>query len=167
MKKNILTIIIMAISLINTVLIAVMLFTIVPSADRTNKLIAKVGSIVDLELESPEVTPVIDVGDLESYSFADALTISLASDDGQNHYCSVEVTLSMNTKNKDYKELNPKVESNESAIIEIIETAFSTYTKDEVKPNRDAIKQKILADLKDYFHSDFIVNVTLYNLLIE
>lgn len=167
MKKNILTIIIMAISLINTVLLALIIFTIVPAAKSTNNLITKVASIVDLELESPSGEDGFSVEDIASYPIADAMTISLASNDGTAHYLSVEVTLSMNSKNEDYETLGEKVEPNEDKIKEIIEEAFSQYTKDEVKPNKEKIKEEILAKLKDYFHSDFIIDVTFVNLLIE
>ena len=51
MKKNILTIVIMAATLINLVLSAVMIFSVVPAMNKTSNLVDKVASVVDLEIE--------------------------------------------------------------------------------------------------------------------
>lgn len=54
MKKNILTIVIMASTVTNLVLTAVMMFSIVPAMNKTNKLIDKVATVIDLETEEEE-----------------------------------------------------------------------------------------------------------------
>jgi flagellar FliL protein len=169
MKKNILTVIIMAISLINTALLAVLIFSIVPAADRTNKFVAKVASIVDLELESPNPADEITVDDIVNYDFSESITSMLKSDDGENHYLKVDITLQENMNNEDYEKLYEKVEGNEKPLREIIETEFSKYTRQELED--EATKSKIKADLltkiQEYFDSDFIINVSLSNYLIE
>ena len=48
MKKNILAIIILAATIVNITLSAIMLFTVVPKAQRTDALIQKIVSIIDL-----------------------------------------------------------------------------------------------------------------------
>lgn len=166
MKKNMLTVIIMAITIINTVLLGVLIFAIVPSANKTMKLIDRVSSIVDLELEAPEgKAEVVAVSDIATHTIADKLTISLKSDDGESHYAVVKVSISMNTKNKDYETLSAKVADNEFAIKEIIADEFSKYKKDEVVPNKDSIKDLIIIRLQEYFKSDFIINVSFGDLL--
>ena len=54
MKKNIFTIIIMALSCINVILTAVVVFTMVPAMNRTNNLVSQISQMVDLELEASE-----------------------------------------------------------------------------------------------------------------
>jgi flagellar FliL protein len=166
MKKNIFTVIIMAITLINTVLLAVLIFAIVPTANKTMKLIDRVNSIVDLELESPEEeAEEISVSDIATYTIADKLTIDLISDDGKSHYAVVKVSISMNSKNEDYTALSAKMEENELAIKEIVSDEFGKYSKDEVKPNKDIIKDQIIIRLQEYFKSDFIINVSFGDLI--
>lgn len=169
MKKNILTIIIMALSLINTVLIAVLIFTILPTAIKTNALITKVASIVDLELESPNPEDQVTVDDIENYKIEDPVTCSLASSDGSDHYVKVEVTLQENKKNEKFVDLKDKVDPNVSILVGFVQDVFSQYTKEEVKKSetKDKIKKEILAKIQEYFDSDFIINVTFSNLLIE
>lgn len=168
MKKNILTIIIMAITLINTVLLAVLIFAIVPSANKTMKLVDKVNSIVDLELESPDGQEEdIAVSDIVSYNIADKLTINLKSTDSENHYAIMKVSLSMNSKNEQYETLSPKVAENENAIKEIISDEFGKYTKEEVNANKNQIKDQIIIRIQEYFKSDFIINVSIGDLITQ
>ena len=56
MKKNILTIVIMACTVLNLVLNIIIIFSIVPASNKTNKLVDKVASVIDLELENGVVT---------------------------------------------------------------------------------------------------------------
>lgn len=169
MKKNILTIVIMALSLINTALLAVIIFSIVPASDRTKSFIDKVAAIVDLELESPNPEEQITVEDIQNYKFEESITSMLKSDDGENHYLKVNVTLQENKKNEDFETLDLTVKDNEDPLREIIETEFAKYTRQELED--ESTKEKVKADLltkfQEYFDSDFIINVTLSNYLIE
>ncbi len=167
MKKNILTIIIMAIVLINTALTAVLIFAIVPAANRTTNLVDKISSIVDLELESKNDEKV-GINDFASFDIPDQLTINLVSTDGNPHYALLYVTVYANTKSKDYsEEFGTKITGNANAIKEIVNDEFSKYTMDEVKNNKDAIKKKILENIKNYFNSDVIINVTFGNIILQ
>ena len=53
MKKNILTVIILATTLVNLTLCGVMLFVYLPNAQKMNTMITKICQAIDLELESP------------------------------------------------------------------------------------------------------------------
>lgn len=168
MKKNILTIIIMAIVLINTVLTGLLIFTIVPTANKTNKLVDKVASIVDLELQSPNADDNLGVEDITPYNFEEKLTVNLKSTDQTEHYMTMKVSLSRNNKSKDFEKYNNElIKENEIQIKEIISNELSKYTKDEVQTNIDKIKEDILTQIQEYFKSDFIVRVAFGNMLLE
>lgn len=167
MKRNILTVIIMAITLINTILTAVLIFVIVPTSNKTTQLVAKVASIIDLELESPEEKEEIAVSDIESRDIAGQLTINLKSDDGKLHYALVNVSISMNSKHEDYTLLEPKLPENETAIKEIVTDEFMKYTVDEVRENKNEIKEQILIRVQEHFKSDFIINVSFGNIILQ
>lgn len=168
MKKNILTIIIMAIVLINTILTAVLIFVIVPTSNKTNQLVTKVASIVDLELESPDASSEeVGVSDITTYDIADKLTINLLSTDGNPHYALLYVSLSMNTKHPDYETLNTKIKENENAIKEIVTEEFGKYSLNDVTPNKNTIKEAILTRIQELFQSDFIINVSFGNMVLS
>ena len=54
MKKNIFTIIVIALCVVNLVLTSVMLFVMLPAFSSMNKVITQVATILNLELESGE-----------------------------------------------------------------------------------------------------------------
>lgn len=168
MKKNILTVIIMAMALINIVLSAVIIFVIVPTSNKTNNLVSKVAQIIDLELESPdEGKELIAVSDIETYQIEDKLTIRLKASDDKKHYAIVYASLSINKKHEDYEELNKFVAEKENEIKEIFTDEFSAYTIDNVDENKNLIKERILNRIQDLFKSDFIINVSFGNLLYD
>jgi flagellar FliL protein len=168
MKKNILTIIIMAIVLINTILTAVLIFVIVPTSNKTNQLVTKVASIIDLELESPDKKAAeVAVSDIVVHELADKLTINLKSTDGEPHYALVIVSLSVNSKHEETADLEPKIDENKNEIKEIVTEEFGKYTMDEVKTNKNEIKEKVLTRIQEYFQSDFIINVSFGNMILQ
>ena len=167
MKKNILTIIIMAIVLINTVLTGLLIFTIVPTANKTNQLVSKVASIVDLELESPSSEDVASIEDIVPYDITDKMTINLKSTDATEHYMTVNVSLQLNKKNKDLTALQDAIKLNENSVKEVISDEFSKYTKEEVQANKDKIKDSIVVLIKELLKSDIVVGITFANMLFD
>ncbi|MDF2510883.1 MAG: putative rane protein [Herbinix sp.] len=164
MKKNILTIIIMAITLINTVLLALLIFAIVPTSNRTNQLVTKVASIVDLELEDTQDSEVA-VSDIITQKLEDKLTITLNSSSADPHYAILFLSLSMNSKNEDYELLSGKITENEGPISEIVTEEFGKYTIDNVQEHKEDIRQAVLTRVQELFQSDFIINVSFGNVV--
>lgn len=168
MKKNIFTIIIMAITLINTILLAVLIFVIVPTSNKTNQLVNRVASIVDLELESPEDKAAsVGVADIEVQKISEKMTVNLKKSDDKNHYALVNLSLSINSKHEDTEALTPKIAENENEIMEIVTEEFAKYTIDEVNDKKNDIKEKVLMRIQDYFNSDFIINVSFGNIILQ
>lgn len=168
MKKNILTIIIMAVVLINTVLTGVLIFVIVPTSDRTTKLVAKVASIVNLELEDPDQSDaVITVQDRETFEIPDELRINLKEgNDGIIHYALIpKVTLTVNKKNADYSDLSTTIPGNVNVIVEIITEEVGKYTFNEVNDQKENIKQAVLIRIQELFNSDFIIDISFGNMV--
>lgn len=168
MKKNLLTIIVLAMAFINIVLSAIIIFVIVPTSNKTNAMLTNVAKIIDLELESPEDSEnQISVADIETYEVADKLTINLKKSDDAPHYAVVYVSISMNKKHKDYATFQPLVEKNVNEIKEYVTDEFSKFTVDEVLNNKSKIKENVKTKLQDYFKSDFIINVSFGNLILQ
>lgn len=171
MKKNMLTILILALSILNLVLGAVIVFTVVPTTIRTNALISKVASAIDLELQDTTASdePAVDIANLEEYPIPEDLTINLKKEenDSTSHYAAVSISLFINKKAKDYKDLRPSVDSNVSVIKEIISDEFSKYTVNEVTENKDVIKEAILNRIQEYFQSDLITSISVGKLLVQ
>lgn len=168
MKKNIITIIILAMAFINIVLSAVIIFVIVPTSNKTNALVSKVASIIDLELESPDAkAEQIAVSDIQIYDIKDKLTINLKKKNSNKHWAIVYVSLSVNKKHKDTEKLYPIISDHENRIKEIITEEFARYTTDEVNDKKETIREQILKRIQEHFNSDFIINVSFGNIILE
>lgn len=171
MKRNLLSIIVIALCVVNVVFSAVIVFALVPTAKKTNDLITQVSSIIDLELESPEAdNPAnLSVTDIENFTFEKQITVNLKSEAGdtKDHYALMNVTLSMNKKSVDFEEMRPVIETSESVILETVTNVFSNHTANEAKYDRETIKQEVLTQLRDYFKSDFIIGVSFGNVVVQ
>lgn len=166
-----LTVFILAVSIMNTLLLALIVFAVVPTATRTNRLVSKVASLVDLEIESSDRNTKleqIDVENIATYTSPTKQTINLKkSQDGSMHYAQYVVTLSMNKKAKDFEKLQATLETNDTIINDMIAKVFSNYTYDEVLTKESEIKEKALEKLENYFDSSFIVNITFGQLVMQ
>ncbi len=169
MKKNLATILLIAMAFVNLTLSVVLVFVVVPASTKSNNLITKVMQILDLELESAEPTPEIGVEDIEVYAFEDKITVNLAktSNDSVNHYALFSVSLSMNKKHSDFESKNALIKTSEINIKEIISEEFGKYTIDTVLTNKEVIKAAIITRLTEYFDSSFIINVSFGDILVQ
>lgn len=162
MKKNLITVITLALVVVNLVLTVILTITILPETQKANELITKVCSAIDLDLESGSATSNanIPIDQIEVYNIDDEQTINLKQDgDGKDHFAMLTVSISMDTKNSDYKDLKPQVEEKVNLIKGDINNIVSQYTIDEIKNNQSAVQDEILKDLQKMFGSDFIVAV--------
>ena len=162
MKKNLITVITLALVVVNLVLTVILTITILPETQKANELITKVCSAIDLDLEYGSATSNanIPIDQIEVYNIDDEQTINLKQDgDGKDHFAMITVSISMDTKNSDYKDLKPQVEEKVNLIKGDINNIVSQYTIDEIKNNQSAVQDEILKDLQKMFGSDFIVAV--------
>lgn len=162
MKKNLITVITLALVVMNLVLTVILTITILPETKKANELITKVCSAIDLDLESGSATSNADIpiDQIDVYDIEDQQTINLkSSGDGKVHFAVITVSISMDKKNKDYKDLQPEVENKVELIKGEINNIVSQYTIDEIKNNQSAVQNEILKDLQKMFGSDFIVAV--------
>ena len=162
MKKNLITVITLALVVVNLVLTVILTITILPETQKANELITKVCSAIDLDLESGSATSNVNIpiDQIEVYNIDDEQTINLKQDgDGKDHFAMITVSISMDTKNSDYKDLKPQVEEKVNLIKGDINNIVSQYTIDEIKNNQSAVQDEILKDLQKMFGSDFIVAV--------
>ena len=75
MKKSVVSIIILALCVANLVLSALLIFTFVPQAKKTDKLVTEICSVLKLELDSSGVKDKVELKNLEYYSLEDKINI--------------------------------------------------------------------------------------------
>lgn len=166
MKKNMLAIVILAATIVNIALTSVMLFTIIPKAQRTDALIQKIVSLIDLELESPDAADYAEIPfkDRETYSLSEKVMVNLAKKQGdtKNHYAQVTVTLVLNKKSEDYADIQPLLSGYEAIIKSIVNDEVSKHTTDTLGDSKTAIQKSILERLRTELEStDLLIGVDL------
>ena len=101
MKKNLITVVVLALVLVNLILTAILTITILPETKKANELITQVCSAIDLELKSGSVTSNITNVPLEKVATHDvaggeSMTVNLKdSEDGKKHYAIIAVSISI------------------------------------------------------------------------
>ena len=162
MKKNLITVVILALVLVNLILTAILTITILPQTKKANELITQVCSAINLELRSGSVTSdsmSVPIDKVASHDIPE-MTINLKdSGDGKSHYATVSVSLSINTESDGYKEYGETMAERDSLIKSQINAVVSGYTYEEFTANQQEVQNAILADLQKLFSSDFIVSV--------
>ncbi len=159
MKKNLITVIILALVVVNLVLTAVLAITIIPETQKANELITKVCSAIDLDLQAGDTAGSlsINVSDMQDYAVNGGETLTINLVDG---YAVLGISLSLDMTNEDYVTYGSGDLSQQDNIIsDKINTVVKKYTVQEMIENEDAIKEEILEELQTLFKSAFIVRV--------
>ena len=167
MKKNMISILILALLIVNIVLTAIMMFSVTGTAKKTSALIDDISAAINLDLKNQSATstgPVkadVSIENTEVFAIGEEMTIPLTKGaDGEAHYYLVAVSLSLNTKHEDYKKLQPMVSTQVELIKGEIINVISSHTLEEVKQDENAIRMEILQGIQTLFDSQFIFNVT-------
>jgi flagellar FliL protein len=164
MKKNLMSVIILALVLANLILTAILAFTIIPQTQKSNALIDQVCTAINLDLEAGQNkdTAAVPIENIETYLIEDSFTVNLKdSGDGKKHYALFTVSLSMDKTSDGYKNTGSEGLSEKETLIQSeINTIVSSYTLDSFEANGyQDVKKEILNAVQDMFGADFIVGV--------
>ena len=171
MKKNLISIVILALLVVNIVLSSITLLSVSGTNRKTAALVTDIAAAINLDLggqtEEEKQEAIVPMEDVVTFDITD-LTVPLKKgpNDEKEHYAMLSVTLSMNSKDKDYKtygDLSTRV----SLIKGEINDAVSQHTADEARENSHVIEDEILQRVQDMFDSQFIYDVTFSSILIQ
>ena len=161
MKKNLVSVVILALVLVDLILTALLAFTIIPQTRKSNELIDQISAAINIELEGGlGNASTIPIESKEPYDITESFTVNLA--DG--NYAVFTVGLVMNIDSEGYKTYGGSegVAAKESIIRGEINAIVQGYTIDEFNANaNEKVKKEILKAVQEMFGSkDFIIEVT-------
>lgn len=162
MKKNLITVIILAICVVNLILNIMLVFVCMPSAKKTNNLITQIASVLNLELESEDGQPTVALEHIATYS-VEAQVVNLKDDgSGDNHYVQVGLTLELDNSSKDYESLNTVLQGAEGPVFDEARNVIQGYTYEEVndQAKQEEIKKRILDSLQQKYATQCIYRVS-------
>ncbi len=173
MKKNLISIVILALLIVNIVLSAITLFSVSSTNRKTAALVTDIAAAVNLDLggdtakEEEQVS--VSMKDVDTYDIVE-MTIPLkkGETDEEDHFAVVSITLSMNSKDKAYKTYGSgDLTERESLIRGEINGVISQYTADMVRDNSQDIEKEILQKIQAMFDSKFIFDVTFSSIIVQ
>ena len=170
MKKSVVSIIILALCVANLVLSALLIFTFVPQAKKTDKLVTEICSVLKLELDSSGVKDKVELKNLEYYSLEDKINISIIDNDNTVHYAQVSATITLNKTSSDYSTFSSKIETGlDSVIYDEVRTVISEYTFEQIGSHEyDAESQTKIKDaLNDKFDTTCVYEVSFRDFIIQ
>lgn len=168
MKKSLLSVITLALVLINLIFTGILMFSLVSTSQNTNALITKIAGIIDLDVAGVTNTSTesgaVGIADLETvdvkYNDSTKITISLTDDAGKVHQAVVGVAIVLNKKSKDYEALRATVvENGMSIIVSEVNKVVSSYSFNIISTSKETMRTQILTKLQDKFQTDMIYGV--------
>ena len=170
MKKNILAIVILAATLVNVTLTAMLLFTFMPYVQRANNLITDIAKAIELDISGGGIKPDanVDIADLESYTILEGENANLKiGSDAKVHYAVVTAFLSLNTKHDDYSAKKAVLDKQVEKVKNVIITEISNYTYEELNltETKERINKNVTEKLQELFDSTFIYSVDIRALI--
>lgn len=162
MKKNLITVIILALCVVNLILNIMLVFVCMPSAKKTNNLIDEIASVLNLELESSNGEPSVELENIATFN-VEAQVVNLKDDgSGTSHYVQMGLTLELDNSSDDYAALNTVLTSAEGAVFDEARNVVQNYTYAEVSDQevQEKIKEQILSNLQKKYGTQCIYNVS-------
>ena len=173
MKKNLLSIIILALLIVNLAMTGFMMLSVMTTNSQTAKIISDIAAALELEANggstggfSGSASGVVAVTDMATWGFTgdEKLTINLKSGaDGKTHYMVVEVIFSLNKASADYETLGS--EENLANVKEVVKSeitkTLSSYTMEELQADMQTAKDQVLEAVQELYGSNFIYDVSI------
>ncbi|MGN0242171.1 MAG: flagellar basal body-associated FliL family protein [Candidatus Weimeria sp.] len=178
MKKSLLTMITLALVLINLLLTGIIAIAIVPEVKNVNSLVSKVAAAIDLNQNGESTddssgSSSVPISDQTMIAIGgdDGLTINLKSDDGNSHIAVVHAQLVMNSKADSYK-TNYAALTNESGaaagqVSQAIHQTVSQYTVDQMQNDQQTVIDACTKAIQKIFDKDFVVGVSFTNVIYQ
>jgi flagellar basal body-associated protein FliL len=171
MKKGLLNLILLVLMITNVALTAVLVFAIVPAMNATSDLVGKVAQAIDLEKElKDQKNETISIDKTATYTFSEKMPILLkTSDNGDQNFAQIQVTLTLNTEDEDYDKYEGKLKENENLMMIEVNRVLGGYTAEQLSDleTKEAATREIRDALRDLFNeTEFIYSVGFSSFVI-
>lgn len=169
MKKNLLTVLILAFLIVNIVLTAIMMLSVLDANKQTTKLVSNIATVLNIEMANEgeeSQTEEISLADTDFFVMngdGKGLMFLLKSDEGDTKakYMIFTLTLSMNMQHEDYEVYGATLDSKAELIKDALTTIISSHTEGECINNLEGLKTEILEAVQNLFKSEFIYQISI------
>ncbi|MEE1516181.1 MAG: flagellar basal body-associated FliL family protein [Lachnospiraceae bacterium] len=171
MKKGLINLILLVLMITNVALTAILVFAVVPAMNSTTELVGKVAKAIDLEKElKDQKNETISIDKTATYTFSEKMPILLkTSDNGDQNFAQIQVTLTLNTEDEAYKKYEGKLSENENLMMIEVNRVLGGYTAEQLSDAeiKDQATKEIRDALRDLFNeTEFIYSVGFSSFVI-
>lgn len=166
MKKNIFSVIITALTVINVVLTAVLFFVMIPTFNKTNTLLTQVASVLSIELNADDkADPDSDykLSDLQAIpvTWDTQATYNLKTDtDNKERFAMLKgYTLYLNKNADDFDDINKMLTEDNAQVTSIISSVIGKHTYTEA--TQDLVQKETLEEIEKLLDSKVVVRIAL------
>ena len=175
MKKNLLTIVILALLIVNIVLTSIMMISMMGTNKKTADLVSDIAAVLNLELgvgDEEEEEVEIPMSQQEIWNLDGNMTIPLQPEKivdaagnvtgSKDHYIQFSVSFSLDTKGEGYKDYGGEnIVNYESMVEDAINKTVSKHTIEECRNDFESIRAEILESVRALFDKEFIYKVVI------
>lgn len=170
MKKNLLTVLILALMIVNIVLTTVVMVSVISTNKKTADLVGNIAAALNVQFAAPgsegEAEPAVPLEDTVVYPLPESMMIQVATADGGSVYIIFDMSLSMDSKGKGYKKLGDNITSGgyDSVIEDMVNSIVGAHTEEECRNDMDSIKQEILQAIQTMTGYNFVYKINISNI---
>lgn len=174
MKKNLLSIIILALLIVNIVLTSILMISMMGTNKKTADLVSDIAAVLQLELGvngEAEAEVEIPMSQQTIWNLEGSMTIPLQSESimdasgnvtgTKDHYVMFSVSFSLDTKGEGYKKYGENIANYESLVKDAITQVVSKHTVEDCRNDFDSIRKDILNAVQALFDKEFIYKVAI------
>lgn len=167
MKKNLLSVLILALMIVNVAISVITMISITGTNKKTAALVDTIATVLNLELVTDDEGegPAISLADTEIYSIADQMTIPLNTNgESKQTYMICKISLSINMKDEDYKTYNSEtIGTYEPYIKQAVEGVISSYDMEYLSnsANREEVKKEVLEAIQKWLDSKVVYDISI------
>ena len=175
MKKNLLSVLILVLLLVNIALTTVMMISVTGTNKKTADLVTSIATVLNLELYKPgeESASEVSLADTETYVMTEMMiplsASTIINEDGstsvssKQSYIMFTPSLLQNTGHEDYKTLGgaEKMAAADSLVKDIINSVVGSHTLEECQNDFEGIRAEILKEIQKFCGSDRIYKVAI------
>ena len=169
MKKNLLSVLILVLLIVNIALTSVMMISVTGTNKKTAELVTNIATVMNLELSVPgQEESAVSLADTDTYDLpklmiplaASATNMEDASSKNKQAYIIFTLSLLQNKKHKDYSKLGGEnMSGRASLIMDAVTRVVGNHTLDECQNDMDIIREEILREIQNLFDSDFVYKI--------
>lgn len=178
MKKNLLSVLILALLVVNIAMNAIMMISILGTNSKTGDLVSSIATVMNLELYTPGgevISHSVPLSQTATYSIGDRLMVQLRhSVDAEGKPTGADMvtfymSLAMDTEHKDYGNLGSSetLAGLEIEIKDAVSSVIQNYTEQECREDFESIKEEVLYAIQQLFQSDFIYRVAISDVVYQ